>query len=91
VEFDIPAASGAFPGAHFGDVLPNLETLRRLIRHCGLELSFRLFNADLDEHDATLIAQLAQSFDSNQDASRPRRFCEVDGERECCFVHIQPS
>jgi hypothetical protein len=59
VEFDIPAASGAFPGAHFGDVLPNLETLRGLIRHCGLELSFRLFNADLDEHDATLIAQLA--------------------------------
>jgi transcriptional regulator with XRE-family HTH domain len=42
-----------------GDVLPNLETLRRLIRHCGLELSFRLFNADLEEHDATLIAQLA--------------------------------
>ena len=42
-----------------GDVLPNLETLRRLIRACGLELSFRLFNADLDEHDATLIAQLA--------------------------------
>jgi hypothetical protein len=41
-----------------GDVLPSLETLRRLIRQCGLELSFRLFNADLDEHDATLIAQL---------------------------------
>jgi hypothetical protein len=40
-----------------GDVLPSLETLRRLIR--GLELSFRLFNADLDEHDETLIAQLA--------------------------------
>src|ERR1700693_2398150 len=41
-----------------GDVLPNLETPTRLIRQCGLELSFRLFNADLDEHDATLIAQL---------------------------------
>jgi hypothetical protein len=41
-----------------GDVLPSLETLRRLIRECGLELSFRLFDADLDEHDATLIAQL---------------------------------
>src|SRR5205807_2152936 len=35
-----------------GEVLPSLETLRRLIRECGLELSFRLFNADLDEHDA---------------------------------------
>ena len=40
-----------------GDVLPSLETLRRLIRACGLELGFRLFNADLEEHDATLIAQ----------------------------------
>lgn len=40
-----------------GDVLPSLETLRRLIRACGLELGFRIFNADLEEHDATLIAQ----------------------------------
>ena len=24
---------------------------------CGLELGFRLFNADLEEHDASLIAQ----------------------------------
>ena len=41
-----------------GDVLPSLETLRRLSRFCGLDLSFRLFNADLDDHDATLIAQV---------------------------------
>jgi len=41
-----------------GDVLPSLETLRRLIRACGLELGFRLYNADLDDHDATLIAQV---------------------------------
>jgi transcriptional regulator with XRE-family HTH domain len=41
-----------------GDVLPSLETLRRLIRECGLDLAFRLFTADLDEHDETLIAQL---------------------------------
>jgi transcriptional regulator with XRE-family HTH domain len=40
-----------------GDVLPSLETLRRLIRACGLELGFRIFNADLEDHDATLIAQ----------------------------------
>ncbi len=40
-----------------GDVLPSLETLRRLIRACGLELGFSIFNADLEGHDATLIAQ----------------------------------
>ena len=40
-----------------GDVVPSLETLRRLIRACGLELGFRLFNADADDHDASLIAQ----------------------------------
>ena len=39
-----------------GDVLPSLETLRRLVKGCGLELGLRLFNADLEEHDATLIA-----------------------------------
>jgi hypothetical protein len=41
-----------------GDVLPSLETLRRLIGCCGLELGFRIYNADLDGHDATLIAQV---------------------------------
>ena len=40
-----------------GDVLPSLETLRRLVRACGLELGFRIFDADLEDHDATLIAQ----------------------------------
>src|SRR5438093_4891928 len=40
-----------------GDVLPSLETLRRLIRACGLELGFRIYNADLEDHDASLIAQ----------------------------------
>jgi transcriptional regulator with XRE-family HTH domain len=40
-----------------GQVLPSLETLRRLVRACGLELGFRLYNADLENHDATLIAQ----------------------------------
>ena len=33
------------------------ETLRRLIGACGLELGFRLYNADLEDHDASLIAQ----------------------------------
>jgi transcriptional regulator with XRE-family HTH domain len=41
-----------------GEVLPSLETLRRLVRACGLELGFRLYNADLEDHDATLIAQI---------------------------------
>ena len=40
-----------------GDVVPSLEGLRRLIRACGLELGLRLYNADLDDHDASLIAQ----------------------------------
>ena len=40
-----------------GVVLPSLETLRRLVRTCGLELGFRLYNADVEDHDATLIAQ----------------------------------
>ena len=40
-----------------GEVLPSLETLRRLVQACGLELGFRLYNADLEDHDATLIAQ----------------------------------
>ena len=29
-----------------GDVRPSLETLRELVRACGLELSFRLLNYD---------------------------------------------
>jgi transcriptional regulator with XRE-family HTH domain len=41
-----------------GSVLPSLETLRRLVRCCGLELGFRLYNADLEDHDASLIAQV---------------------------------
>jgi transcriptional regulator with XRE-family HTH domain len=40
-----------------GDVLPSLETLRRVIRACGFELGFRVYNADLEDHDAALIAQ----------------------------------
>jgi transcriptional regulator with XRE-family HTH domain len=40
-----------------GDVLPSLETLRRVIHACGFELGFRVYNADLEDHDAALIAQ----------------------------------
>src|SRR5215210_5492546 len=38
-----------------GEVLPSLETLRDLVRACGLELTFHLANADLEEHDLALI------------------------------------
>src|SRR5581483_2739802 len=38
-----------------GEVRPSLETLRELVRACGLELSFHLANADLEDHDLTLI------------------------------------
>jgi transcriptional regulator with XRE-family HTH domain len=40
-----------------GEVLPSLERLRELIRACGLELTFGLANADLEDHDLTLIRQ----------------------------------
>jgi len=38
-----------------GEVLPSLETLRELVGACGLELTFHLANADLEEHDLALI------------------------------------
>ena len=45
-----------------GAVEPSLETLRRLVRACDLELSFRMVNADTEDHDLTLIrAALAKT------------------------------
>jgi transcriptional regulator with XRE-family HTH domain len=38
-----------------GVVLPSLETLREVVRACGLELTFGLANADEHGHDAALI------------------------------------
>ncbi len=38
-----------------GEVLPSLETLRELVRACGLELTFGLAAADSEAHDAALI------------------------------------
>lgn len=38
-----------------GEVLPSLERLRELIRACGLELYFGIANADIGEHDTTLV------------------------------------
>ena len=38
-----------------GEVLPSLETLRQVIRACGLELTFGIANADLEGHDLSLI------------------------------------
>ena len=40
-----------------GEALPSLEKLRELVRGCGLELTFRIANADLEDHDLTLIRQ----------------------------------
>jgi hypothetical protein len=40
-----------------GAVLPNLETLRRLVRACDLELTSRICNTDLEGHDLGLIRQ----------------------------------
>src|SRR5687767_1088889 len=38
-----------------GAVLPSLETVRQVVRACGLELTFGLANADEDGHDVSLI------------------------------------
>jgi hypothetical protein len=43
-----------------GAVLPSLETLRRLIRACGLELCFRLANSD-DSYRPHIERALAMS------------------------------
>ena len=37
------------------EVIPSFERLRDLVRACGLELSFRIANADSGEHDRVLI------------------------------------
>jgi transcriptional regulator with XRE-family HTH domain len=38
-----------------GATTPSLETLREVVRACGLELTFGLANADEHGHDAALI------------------------------------
>lgn len=44
------------------EVIPSLERLRDLVRACGLELSFRIANADPTDHDLVLVdRQLAQA------------------------------
>jgi transcriptional regulator with XRE-family HTH domain len=43
-----------------GDVKPSLETLRKLIRACGLELTFRLANYD-DSYLSHINGQLSLS------------------------------
>lgn len=41
-----------------GAVTPSLETLREVVRACGLELTFGLANADESGHDAALIERM---------------------------------
>jgi transcriptional regulator with XRE-family HTH domain len=38
-----------------GEVVPSLETLRQLIRDCGLELRLEIVNGEPDGHDRTMI------------------------------------
>lgn len=38
-----------------GEVRPSLETLRALVRACGLELTLGIANGDPHDHDAVLI------------------------------------
>jgi transcriptional regulator with XRE-family HTH domain len=37
------------------EVTPSVERLRELVRACGFELSFRLANVDMTDHDRVLI------------------------------------
>jgi hypothetical protein len=55
-----------------GEVLPSLERLREVIRGCGLELTFGLANADLEDHDLTLI-RLALAVPPNERVDRAVR------------------
>lgn len=61
-----------------GEVLPSLERLRELIRACDLELTFGIANADLEQHDRSLIVRsLAstprQRFEANARTARQLR------------------
>ena len=58
-----------------GEVKPSFETLRDMIRACGLELGFQLANADLEDHDLALIRRSlartpAERFEHGQLATR---------------------
>jgi transcriptional regulator with XRE-family HTH domain len=37
------------------EVLPSFERLREVVRACGLELTYGIANADLEEHDVGLV------------------------------------
>jgi transcriptional regulator with XRE-family HTH domain len=58
-----------------GEVKPSLETLREVIRAAGLELGFRLSNADESDHDLALIRRSlartpAERFAHGREAAR---------------------
>ena len=38
-----------------GECMPSFERLRELVRACGLEVTYGLASADLEEHDLTLV------------------------------------
>ena len=64
-----------------GEVLPSFERLRELVRACGLEVTYGLASADLEEHDLTFVKVL-------QRATR-RRFLQAPGDRVDASASVQ--
>ena len=61
-----------------GEVLPSLETLRRLVRACGLELTFGIANADREGHDAALIERALRRTPAQRVADSVDVHAEID-------------
>ncbi|MBA2474979.1 MAG: helix-turn-helix transcriptional regulator [Actinobacteria bacterium] len=62
-----------------GEVLPSLEILRNLVRACGLELTFHIANADLQDHDLTLIERSLDRTPAERVADAVGSAAAIDG------------
>lgn len=62
-----------------GEVLPSLEILRNLVRACGLELAFHIANADLQDHDLTLIERSLDRTPAERVADAVGSAAAIDG------------
>ncbi len=64
-----------------GDVLPSLETVRRIVRACGLELTFRLAS-----FDDSYVANIHELLDLT-----PERRIEFALEREAFYRQLREA
>ncbi len=60
-------------------MLPSLEILRNLVRACGLELTFHIANADLQDHDLTLIERSLDRTPAERVADAVGSAAAIDG------------